>query len=321
MSYELLAALAMLAGLTVYALTGGADFGGGVWDLFAVGPRARAQRRAIERALAPVWEANHVWLIFVIVVMFTAFPPAFARLGTVLHVPLTLMLVGIVLRGSAFVFRHYGGEEQAGRWGRVFAVSSVATPFFLGVTLGAMTAGGDGWQPFPLAVGLLVVTTFAFLAAVYLTVETDGALRDDFRRRALASGAATVVMAAVAALLAEREAARFGERLLRSWWSPLVLGGAALAVAAVAVALVTRRWRVARVAAIAVVALLVAGWGLAQHPMLLAPSLTLHDAAAPRMTLRVLAPLLVGGALVLVPCLWWLMRVFKSDGGARDREG
>jgi cytochrome d ubiquinol oxidase subunit II len=264
-----------------------------------------------------VWEANHVWLIFVIVVLFTAFPPAFGRLGTALHVPLTLMLVGIVLRGSAFVFRHYGAEDQAARWGRVFAVSSAVTPLFLGITLGGMTAGGNGWGPFPIAVGVLAVTTFAFLAAVYLTLETDGALREDFRARALAAAAAMIVSAAAAALLADREAARFGDRLLRAWWSPLVLGGAALSAAGALAALVTRRWQLARAAAIAVVALLVIGWGLAQHPLILAPDLTLHAAAAPRTTLVVLAPLLVGGAAVLLPCLWWLMRVFKLDRASR----
>src|SRR5690606_28148857 len=111
MTYELAAAGVMLAALIVYAVTGGADFGGGVWDLLARGPRAAAQRQIIDRALAPVWEANHVWLIFVLVVMFTAFPPAYARIGIELHVPLTILLFGIVLRGSAFVFRHYGGPS------------------------------------------------------------------------------------------------------------------------------------------------------------------------------------------------------------------
>jgi cytochrome d ubiquinol oxidase subunit II len=313
LSYELLAALAMLAGLVVYTLTGGADFGGGVWDLLAVGPRAKAQRRAIERALGPVWEANHVWLIFVIVVLFTAFPPAFARLGIDLHVPLTLMLVGIVLRGSAFVFRAYGDEAHAARWGRVFAISSAVTPIFLGMSLGAMTAGGDWWRPFPLAVGALAVVTFAFLAAVYLTLETEGALREDFRARALGAAAAIVVAAALPALLAEGGAARFGERLLGSWWSPLVVGGAGLALAGAVAALATRRWRLARAAAIAAVTLLVAGWGLAHHPLIFAPDLTLHAAAAPRTTLVVLAPLLVGGGVILIPCLWWLIRVFKSE--------
>src|SRR4030095_3059205 len=131
----------MLGALVAYAVTGGADFGGGLWDLLASGPRAAGQRRLVEQALAPVWEAHHVWLIYVLVILFTAFPPAYAALGTALHVPLTVMLVGIVLRGSAFVFRQYGGGPAAAveAWGRVFAVASVVTPFFLGAVLGAMT--------------------------------------------------------------------------------------------------------------------------------------------------------------------------------------
>ena len=311
MTYELFAAGAMLVGLVFYTLTGGADFGGGVWDLFARGPRAAAQRKTIEHALAPVWEANHVWLIFVIVVLFTAFPPAFARLGTDLHVPLTLMLVGIVLRGSAFVFRQYGGLT---RWGTVFAVSSAVTPIFLGITLGAMTAGPAWWRPFPLAVGVLAVVTFAFLAAVYLCVEAAGEVREDFRRRALAAAVAMIVAAVACALVAGAGAARFGERLFGSTWSAPLLGGAALAIAGAIAALVTRRFRLARVAAGAAVTLVVVGWGAAQYPVLLAPDLTLARAAAPAVTMRVLVPVLVGGAAVLLPCLWWLMRVFKSSG-------
>src|SRR5688572_27968378 len=196
-------AAVMFLALVLYAILGGADYGGGVWDLLASGPRAKEQRRLIEQAIGPVWEANHVWLIFVIVVLFTAFPPAFARLGIDLHVPITLMLVGIVLRGSAFVFRAYGDEAHAARWGRVFAISSAVTPIFLGATLGAMTAGGDWWRAFPLAVGALAVVTFAFLAAVYLTIETEGALREDFRARALGAAGAMVVAAALPALLAD----------------------------------------------------------------------------------------------------------------------
>ncbi|MFL5563339.1 MAG: cytochrome d ubiquinol oxidase subunit II, partial [Gemmatimonadaceae bacterium] len=206
----------MMLALNAYVLMGGADFGGGVWDLLARGPRRDAQRALIRDSIAPIWEANHVWLIIVVVMLFTAFPPAFAMLGTVLHIPLTLMLAGIVLRGSAFVFRSYGSPERAAqqRWGRVFAMSSLITPVLLGVIVGAIASGAVGnaqsklamgnaqsmlatgnaqqalasvrpsfadvfvtpWLDFfPLAVGLLALALFAFLAAVYLTV----AARDD----------------------------------------------------------------------------------------------------------------------------------------------
>jgi len=144
---ELVAGVA-LGALTAYVLLGGADFGGGVWDLLASGPRKREQRALIAEAIGPIWEANHVWLIIVIVVLFTCFPVAFARLAIALHIPLSLMLIGIVLRGSAFVFRsHYGHDPEPGdpgtsrRWGRVFAIASAGTPVLLGLCVGALAAG------------------------------------------------------------------------------------------------------------------------------------------------------------------------------------
>lgn len=312
MTLELAAAGAMLVALVVYALTGGADFGGGIWDLLATGPRASAQRRAIERAIAPVWEANHVWLIFVVVVLFTAFPPAFARLGIQMHIPLTLMLVGIVLRGSAFVFRQYGGGTHNVAWSRVFAISSVLAPLMLGCVLGTMTTGHAWWRPLPIVVGLLALAAFAFLAAVYLSLEvaTDAELRADFTRRVQASAIVVGLFAITAGLLAHTNGTRFGARLLGSAWSiPLAI--AATASLAGTLALLRRSPRLARMCAIAFVTLLVLGWGLAQYPVLIAPDLTVDNAAAPPATLRALMPIVVGGALVLAPSLWWMLRVFK----------
>ncbi|MBV8759205.1 MAG: cytochrome d ubiquinol oxidase subunit II [Deltaproteobacteria bacterium] len=306
-----LAAGAMLAALAVYATTGGADFGGGIWDLLATGPRRADQRRAIEAAIAPVWEANHVWLIFVIVVLFTAFPPAFARLGTQFHIPLTLMLIGIVLRGSAFVFRHDGPREGS-RWGAVFAVSSVTAPFFLGCVLGAMTTGHAWTHPFPVAVGVLVLATFAFLAAVYLTVETTADLRADFARRAELAAIVVAVAGAVVAGLAYRLDTPFGRALLTSAWSIPLVVTAIVSLAVTLFALRRAAYRIARLAAIAVVVLFVVGWGAAQYPVLIAPDLTLANAASPHRTLALLIPIVVGGAAVLVPSLWYLLRVFKN---------
>src|SRR5687767_8800816 len=133
----------LFAALVLYAVLGGADYGGGVWDLLASGPRAREQRRLIATAIGPVWEANHVWLVFLIVLLFTAFPPAFAVLATALHIPLTLMLLGIVLRGTSFTFRHYDRQDDTvqQRWGRLFATSSVFTPVMLGICVGAIATG------------------------------------------------------------------------------------------------------------------------------------------------------------------------------------
>src|SRR5438094_3225214 len=144
---HLLAAVIFVA-LNAYAVLGGADFGGGVWDLLALGPRRERQRELVAEAIGPVWEANHVWLILAIVLLFTCFPPAFARLGTLLHIPLSLVLIGIVLRGSAFTFWRYGspGGEDERRWGVVFAIASLMTPLLLGTAAGAIASGalGDG---------------------------------------------------------------------------------------------------------------------------------------------------------------------------------
>ena len=133
----------MLASLVLYALMGGADYGGGMWDLLASGPRAQRQRHAIVDAIAPIWEANHVWLILVIVLLFTGFPSAFSAMMIALHIPITIMLIGIVLRGSAFVFRKYDSTDDTvqRRWSTVFGIASFFTPFFQGLTLGALTTG------------------------------------------------------------------------------------------------------------------------------------------------------------------------------------
>ena len=321
-----------LAALVLYALLGGADYGGGVWDLLATGPRARAQRDLIAHSIGPVWEANHVWLVLAVVLLFVCFPPAFARMGTELHIPLTLALVGIVLRGSAFTFRTYDlrHDDVQRQFGRVFAVASLLTPLLLGVVLGALASGRmaageaeprtfaarfvDPWvAPFPLAVGLFALVLFAYLAAVYLTLETeDRALQDDFRRRALASGVLAGVLALAVFLLAEEGAPTIREGLTASPWTwPLQLVTAALAVTALA-ALFRRRFVLARICAAAQVGLIVVGWGAAQYPRLIEPDLTLRAAAAPAATLRLVAWTLALGALVLLPSLLYLFRVFKG---------
>ena len=189
MPLETIIAGVMVASLVLYALLGGADYGGGVWDLFAFGRRARAQRELIADAIAPVWEANHVWLILVVVVLFTAFPPAFAIIATALNIPITLLLIGIVLRGTAFTFRTYDvqRDDVQRRWSLVFSIASIITPILLGTILGATASGTirvedhavtsgffSSWlAPFPLSVGLFALALFAFLAAVYLTVEAE----------------------------------------------------------------------------------------------------------------------------------------------------
>ncbi|MFL5614663.1 MAG: cytochrome d ubiquinol oxidase subunit II [Gemmatimonadaceae bacterium] len=324
---------AIAASLNVYALSAGADFGGGVWDLLATGARRDRQRALIAEAIAPIWEANHVWLILVVVLLFTAFPPVFARLMTVLHIPLTLILLGIVLRGSAFTFRSYDSRRDTvqRRWSRIFAIASTVTPLLLGTVLGAIATGtvsdrlistsssfADAFvrpwfQPFPLVVGVLALALFAFLAAVYLAVEaTDASLRDDFRRRALWAAAAVALMASVALLLA-----RSGAPLV---WTALTQGtialglrlAAALASLAAVFALWSRSYRLARVAAITEVSLIVWGWALAEFPYLVPPDLTVQNSAAPVATLRLLLWALLAGLALLIPSLRYLFKIFKT---------
>ncbi len=339
---ELIAAV-LFAALLVYTLSGGADFGGGMWDLFARGPRAAAQRALVERAIAPVWEANHVWLIVAVVLLFTAFPPAFAALATRMHVPLTALLIGIVLRGSALVFRQYGGPGAAHRWQRVFAIASAVTPFFLGAVLGAVTSGAASqhdlmaWiAPLPLATGVAAVALCGYLAAVYLTVEAaagtqvevprTGAaptaaepdLAGDFRRRALWAWVAVAVAALACAVAAGVSAPGFAGRLFGSAWSAPLVAAALAAALGAGFCLVRRRYRLARALAMVEATALLAGWGAAHAPYLIAPDLTVRGAAAPAATLDILAPVLIAGAVVVLPALYWLLRVFKSQPASDD---
>jgi cytochrome bd ubiquinol oxidase subunit II len=334
---DILAAILAFS-LNAYVLFGGADFGGGVWDLLASGPRQRRQRDVIAHALGPIWEANHVWLILAIVITFTCFPAVYARLGTLLHIPLSLMLVGIVLRGSAFTFRTYDSQHDAAqrRWGRIFASASVITPMLLGVSIGAVATGrlaGDGtgtflqqyvdpwFTPFGLSVGLLALVLFAFLAAVFLTLEThDRQLCDDFRLRALVTGVAVFFVSGLVLILSRRDAPLVTEGLLASRWAiPLHLATAASAIGVLA-ALWYRRFRLARIGAGLQVSLIFWGWPLAQYPFLVPPDLTVERAAAPDTTLKLVLIILGVGAIVLLPSLWYLFQVFKSapaDQGTR----
>lgn len=327
----------MLVSLTIYALGGGADFGGGVWDLFAGGPRARQQRDLIADAIGPIWEANHVWLILVIVLLFVAFPVAFSSVSIALHIPLTIMLVGIVLRGTAFVFRIYDTQTDTvqRRWSRLFAVGSIITPIMLGVCIGAIASGSiridletgavqtdflSQWiAPFPFAIGFFTLALFAFLAAVYLTVEArEPALREDFRRRALWSAVVVGAAAFVSLYLSGAGAPQIREGLAQAKWSlPFQLLTGAVALGTMA-AVWYRRFRTARALAIAQVTLVIWGWGLAQFPYLVEPDLTLADAAADARVLRLLLIALAAGTVVLLPSLWYLLRVFK---GERERTG
>ncbi len=330
MSLETIIAGAMVASLVLYALLGGADYGGGVWDLFASGPRARRQRALIAEAIGPVWEANHVWLILVIVILFTAFPPAFAAIATALHIPITLLLIGIVLRGTAFTFRTYDVQRDdiQRRWSLVFSIASIITPILLGTTLGAIASGTirvengtvttgffNSWlAPFPLAVGFFALALFAFLASVYLTVEAEERdLQEDFRARALFSGVAVGILALTVFVLAGTGAPTVRAGISRTPWALGLHLFTAIAALGAFFMLWTRRYRVARVCTAAQVTLILLGWALAQFPHLVEPDITIASAAAPQITLQLLLAALVAGALLLFPSYYYLFRIFKAE--------
>jgi cytochrome d ubiquinol oxidase subunit II len=329
-----------VAGLTLlavvaYGVLGGADFGGGVWDALASGPRKQDQRDAIARAMGPVWEANHVWLIFVIVLLFSAFPPAYGALSVGLFALFHLVLLGIILRGASFVFRAYSPESARGlpgdqdrarsRWGRVFGVASVITPVLLGMSLGAVSAGrfrirdgqvaldGVPWlAPVALAMGAFALAMCAYLAAAFLAYETEGELREDFRARALWAGTGVVGLSVLLLPLLVVQAPHLWAGLLAPRTLPVLTLGIGTALAS-GWWLRTRRYRLARLAAIGQVGCLLTGWGLAQFPYIIYPDLTLYDAAAPEPTLRFILYTLPLGLALLLPSLWFLFRVFKGE--------
>jgi cytochrome d ubiquinol oxidase subunit II len=326
---ELTVAICILLSLILYALMGGADFGGGMWDLLAAGPRAPRQRQAIAEAIGPIWEANHVWLILVVVLLFTGFPGGFAAMMTALNIPITAMVIGIVLRGSAFIFRKYDSKSDAvqRRWSTVFGIASFFTPFFQGVTLGALATGRirvengqvitgflAGWlTPFALACGVFALGLFAFLAAAYLTLDTKDQpdLQNDFRLRALWSGLALAPIAFVVFLTSKQGAPEMFHGLTR-WWAPLLLAWTSLFAFAALVALWLRRFALARMAVIGQVTLILVGWSVAQYPNLVTPDVTVNNAHAPEITLRLLVLALGAGAIVLLPSLAFLFHIFKG---------
>ncbi|MBI4238419.1 MAG: cytochrome d ubiquinol oxidase subunit II [Deltaproteobacteria bacterium] len=336
-------ALIIVVALTVYLLTGGADFGGGAVWLVARGPHAAALRELVLKAIGPIWEAHHVWLIVVVVLLFVCFPLVFATLTTALHIPLTLVLIGIVLRGAAFVFRAYGlpRAEFRQRWEVIFAVASLMTPLMLGVTLGAVTSGRirvdpvtggvvadyvtTWWQPFPWAVGLLLVGLCMYLAVVYLLHETaEPALREVLRRIGVVVGIDVGLFAWLAAYLAADGAPQLYHGLMHARWSlgfQFVTGGVAVGAL---VALWQRRYAVARVVVVAQAVCMVGGWAASQFPWLIVPDLTIANSAAPANVLQSVLWVLGGGAVLLGPAFGYLYYLFKwqrEQYDGRTREG
>jgi cytochrome bd ubiquinol oxidase subunit II len=331
----------VLAGLTLYVVLGGADFGAGWWQLTAGSGRRGARiRDAAHEAIAPVWEANHVWLIFVLTVTWTAYPAAFGSLASTLSVALFIAGVGIIFRGALYALRTGTSTAREQRIvDTVFGVSSVLTPFALGAAAGGVASGRvpvgnaaghlfSSWlNPTSILVGVLAVATGAYLAAVYLSADTrrhgDPELEDAFRRRALVSGvfAGGVALGGIAVL--HSDAHGLYDALVNGDGRPALVVSALAGVGTLGLVWL-RRFEVARFAAALAVAAIVAGWALAQSPRFL-PGLTVEQAAASHDTLVAVVVAVLAGAVILFPSLATLFRLVLrgrfEHGAPSETEG
>lgn len=312
-------AVVLFFGITAYALFGGADFGAGFWDLTAGGAaRGERPRALIDHSIGPVWEANHVWLIFSLVVLWTAFSEAFASITLTLFVPLTLAAFGIVLRGSSFAFRKavFTTRDQR-NFGAAFALSSVLVPYCMGAVAGAIASGrvpaggvaGDPWDSWINATsivgGVLAVAVCAYLSAVYLTWDAtrlhDPELHTYFRRRSIGAGVVAGVVAAVGIFVFDSDAPYLFDGLA-SRALPLVILSGICGIGSL-VLLLRDAPRGARILSVGAVASVIVGWGVAQWPYILPTSLKVSAAAAPDGTLEAVLVVFALAAVTIVPAL------------------
>lgn len=319
-------------GITLYAIFGGADFGAGVWEFNTALQASEKERNLIERAIGPVWEANHVWLIFVIVSMFSAFPVAFAGLSRALWLPLLLALVGIVFRGAAFAFRSHAvaAVRQRALWSALFALASTSTPFCFGAAVGAVAAGkleiaadgeftGDflfGWvSPLAIFSGFFGVGMCAYLAGVFLTREAattgDARLTTLWRRRALVVGIVMGILSLAGLAFVASDAPLL--------WAGFRARAAPVVAASVGTgflslwALIRRHYRTANLGAALTVATVIWGWAVAQYPFVVPPAIRVEAARAPEAVMHFVAWSIAGGMLLVAPALAWLLYLFKTQ--------
>ena len=321
-------AAAMFVGVLAYAIFGGADFGSGFYDLTAGrGRRGAELRTLVDHSIGPVWEANHVWLMYVLVIFWTGFPTAFAAAMTTLFVPLMLALAGIVLRGASFAFRKYAETfSQARLFGAIFAGSSLLTPFFLGTVAGAIAsgrvpAGGYGGQltswtnPASLVGGCLAVTTCIFLAGVFLTAGAARGghlgLAQRLRTRTLAVGVVAGLIVFVGLYPVLRDAPTLSRGLLGRALPLLVV--AASAGVTTLILVYRRSYSTARISAVVAVAAVVLGWGVGQYPWMLVDQLTIEEAAGAGATLAGLVVVVAIAVVIVLPALTYLLRLTQTD--------
>lgn len=319
MSWSDVIAVVLFFGVTAYAVFGGADFGAGIWDLLAGGAEKGQRPRAlVDHSIGPVWEANHVWLIFVLVVLWTAFSETFASVTLTLFVPLTLAALGIVVRGSSFAFRKAVFRTRDQRnFGAAFAAASVVVPFFMGAIAGAIASGrvpaggvaGDAWDswinPSSILGGVLAVAAVAYLAAVYLVWDArrldDDRMVEYFRRRAVVAAVVTGAIAFVG-IFVLRSDARYVFDGLTSRALPLVVFSALCGLGSI-ILLIRESHRFARFLAIGAVASVVIAWGVAQWPYLLPTTLKVSEDAAPEATLVSVFVVFIAAAVIILPSL------------------
>jgi len=329
-------AILILVGIAAYIVLAGADFGAGLWYLLAgPGPKGRPVRNFTYHAMAPVWEANHVWLIFVLVVTWTAYPTAFGSIASTLAVALFVAAIGIIMRGTTYALRSGAApdRESEGVTGFIFGASSVLTPFALGAAIGGIASGrvpvgnaaGDlatSWlNPTSIMTGVLAVATSGYLAAVYLagdaTRSGEEQLARTFQRRALIMGLVAGALALAGLVVLRSDARALFDDLTSGAGIVAVIASAAAGVLTLALVR-AQRYEPARFSAALAVAAIVAGWGIAQSPDIL-PALTVRAAAADRSTLVALLISIAAGFIVLLPSLAMLFGLVlrgRFDTGA-----
>jgi cytochrome d ubiquinol oxidase subunit II len=328
MMTQLLAAV-IVASLALYVISGGADYGAGVWDLLSGGPSKEEQKELIANAIRPIWEANHIWLILILVLLFSGFPRAFSSIMVALFIPILVMLLGIILRGSSFVFRAYStiNSSMQRTCAYLFSVASCITPFFFGIVLGSLSDDRvvvvDGvsmngyllsWlNPFPITVGLFALALFAFLAATYLTVEAPTSVCQSFRNRAIGAGVIASCLATLAFILTAWYAREFRYGLLHTKLARCSEIAAGMALIVGVVALFKNRFRLARIMAAMYAGAVVVVWAAAQYPYIARPNTTIFNSVLSDTTIRDVVLASIAGALVLFPSLGLLLYIFKDQ--------
>ena len=327
----------VLAGVALYTVLGGADLGAGFWQLAAARDSdGRSVREFAHRAMGPVWEANHVWLIFVLTVMWTSYPSAFGSIASTLAVPLFIALLGIIFRGAAYALRD-GAEtpRESGRIDTIFASSSILVPFALGTAIGGIAsnrvpignAAGDLWSSWlngtSIVIGILAVATSAYMAAVYLAADAahdeNKPLERSFRLRALGSGVTAGAIAIGGIFVVNAENHRLFHSLLSGRALPAVIVSG-LSGLVTLLLVYRRRYELARYGASLAVAAIVAGWALSRWPTIL-PGLTVYQAAAGHDTLVCVVVAVLGGGVVLLPALALLFRLTLAGRFRESEQG